>query len=242
MMPSTIPVLTARQVTTLVRSLDEDTADHLRGLTFMDDGEAFDSAASSLVYAASAAGLFGEGVDVMLVTDNDPNEWGAVLTVALPGGLRVATSYLSAKDLLDDRDGKGMRLWVDLLRNVAVYADGAVGPLRALLAAQSTALHSLVDGWEQGAGEAYECAGLPADPTEHPDELPGFDSEEAENYGAALIYQECADALRTALAAHPDHVDCADACGLAVTHDGACLDQPGGRVVCDSDNHEDDDQ
>ena len=36
---------------------------------------------------------------------------------------------------------------------------------------------------------------------------------------------------------HQEHVDCADACGLDVTHDGACLDRPGGRVVCDDDNH-----
>ena len=41
---------------------------------------------------------------------------------------------------------------------------------------------------------------------------------------------------------HPDHVDCADGCGLAVTHDGACLDEPGGRVVCTVFNHETDDQ
>jgi hypothetical protein len=37
---------------------------------------------------------------------------------------------------------------------------------------------------------------------------------------------------------HPDHVDCADACGLAVTHDGACRDKPGGSIVCTIDNHE----
>lgn len=37
---------------------------------------------------------------------------------------------------------------------------------------------------------------------------------------------------------HPEHVDCADGCGLAVTHQGACLDHPGGRVVCDESNHQ----
>ncbi len=36
---------------------------------------------------------------------------------------------------------------------------------------------------------------------------------------------------------HPDHTECADGCGLAVTHDGACRDKPGGRIVCE---HEED--
>ena len=31
---------------------------------------------------------------------------------------------------------------------------------------------------------------------------------------------------------HPEHTECADGCGLAVTHDGPCLDVPNGRVVC----------
>lgn len=39
---------------------------------------------------------------------------------------------------------------------------------------------------------------------------------------------------------HPDHTECADGCGLAVTHVGACLDKPGGRVVCDHDDDDDD--
>ena len=39
---------------------------------------------------------------------------------------------------------------------------------------------------------------------------------------------------------HPEHTECADGCGLAVTHDGACLDKPGGRQVCDHDNTEED--
>jgi hypothetical protein len=36
---------------------------------------------------------------------------------------------------------------------------------------------------------------------------------------------------------HPEHTQCADACGLAVTHDGPCLDKPGGRVVCGPEQH-----
>lgn len=31
---------------------------------------------------------------------------------------------------------------------------------------------------------------------------------------------------------HPEHDECADGCGLDINHDGACLDKPGGRVVC----------
>lgn len=34
---------------------------------------------------------------------------------------------------------------------------------------------------------------------------------------------------------HPEHIECADGCGLAVTHDGPCLDRPGGRQVCEHD-------
>lgn len=34
---------------------------------------------------------------------------------------------------------------------------------------------------------------------------------------------------------HPEHAECADGCGLAVTHDDACLDRPGGRQVCKHD-------
>jgi hypothetical protein len=35
---------------------------------------------------------------------------------------------------------------------------------------------------------------------------------------------------------HPEHTECADGCGLDVTHDGPCLDVPGGRVVCSHEN------
>jgi hypothetical protein len=35
---------------------------------------------------------------------------------------------------------------------------------------------------------------------------------------------------------HPEHTECADGCGLAVTHDGACRERPGGRVVCSHDD------
>jgi hypothetical protein len=37
---------------------------------------------------------------------------------------------------------------------------------------------------------------------------------------------------------HPEHVDCADGCGVAVTHEGACRTKPGGPVVCDESNHD----
>lgn len=33
-------------------------------------------------------------------------------------------------------------------------------------------------------------------------------------------------------ATHPCHTECADGCGLAVTHEGPCLDRPGGKQVC----------
>lgn len=32
---------------------------------------------------------------------------------------------------------------------------------------------------------------------------------------------------------HPEHDECWDGCGLAVTHDGACRDKPGGRIICE---------
>ena len=49
------------------------------------------------------------------------------------------------------------------------------------------ALRALLKEWEDGAGTSYECAGLPADRDEHPEELPSLDTDEAENYGAGLI-------------------------------------------------------
>lgn len=61
-------------------------------------------------------------------------------------------------------------------------------------------LRALVARWEAAERTALECAGI--DPNEGPSELwenTAFDTDEAENYGAALIYRECADELRAAL-------------------------------------------
>lgn len=41
----------------------------------------------------------------------------------------------------------------------------------------------------------------------------------------------------SAEAKHPEHADCADACGLEVTHPAACRDKPGGRVICTDVHH-----
>ncbi len=60
---------------------------------------------------------------------------------------------------------------------------------------------------------------LMPDGTEHEVDLDAVEhDEEYEEYGVDE---------------HPEHTECADGCGLAVTHTGACLDKPGGRVVCE---------
>ncbi len=75
------------------------------------------------------------------------------------------------------------------------------------------------------------------------------DEEQARIVAEALDAGSWADGVRDALAAagaladeddddHPPHAECADGCGLAVTHTGACLDRPGGRQVCDHDDDE----
>lgn len=59
-----------------------------------------------------------------------------------------------------------------------------------------------------------------------------------EDIDGAWVYDPAADVIDEA-DRHPEHTECFDGCGLAVTHVGACLDRPGGRVVC---HHEDDEQ
>ena len=61
-----------------------------------------------------------------------------------------------------------------------------------------------------------------------------FADADGEVYDAREVTeQDRIDLGWTEPASHPAHTECEDGCGLAVTHDGACLDKPGGRVLCD---------
>ncbi len=60
-------------------------------------------------------------------------------------------------------------------------------------------------------------------------------------FGVIDRLNERADALRIQVQEpHPGHVDCADGCGLAVTHEGGCRNRPGGPEICGPDNHVED--
>lgn len=68
----------------------------------------------------------------------------------------------------------------------------------------------------------------------------GFDMDEITNRArmhadAEIVRSDEMAVHDAAVMAHPAHEECADGCGLAVTHDGACLDKPGGNVVCNHD-------
>jgi hypothetical protein len=62
----------------------------------------------------------------------------------------------------------------------------------------------------------------------------GFDLV-GDRHAAEHYYQTTADHVSDALEKAGllcDHYECADGCGLDVTHEGPCLDKPGGRIVC----------
>lgn len=48
----------------------------------------------------------------------------------------------------------------------------------------------------------------------------------------ALLREEIEDRL------HPNHIQCADGCGLGVAHTGGCRRKPGGYVICGRSEHD----
>jgi hypothetical protein len=133
-------------------------------------------------------------------------------------------------------DGTGISLFIEHElgakrhnRTFEVYAPGARIPDFALF-------ETMI-----GNGAIYDTSGSPRQAPATPAPSVSVDDLLAAIGGDPWDTSTTPDITPDATA-HPDHTECADGCGLAVTHTGACLDKPGGRICCSHDDQDGDDE